>query len=374
LIKPLPCSGEIPEWAGNLFVYLGGQYYIVPDFAGTLSPSVAEHYGVSGGLIKPYPGLRAGAGYHLGPWQFSLESGYSYIKGDNPLVLDIHLIPLLVKTGYVFHPTEKLSLGPVLEIGAVFARVNHYESAIALLLGRPVLSSATGLLAYAGAQGAWNFTRAFALHTALGVEAIIETGGILPLPSVELGLSLRPFLISRKKPPAPAEILRESEPPEAIPAPIPGEPMIFEDAEAAIPEPIIVEEIPERVRTLRILNAVYFEPDTAVLIEIHRFVLDALGQMLISRPDSTVILRAYSAPYSTREGQLMVSQWRADFCRDYLETNYGIDAERMSVECYGADRLPEWRPEGGEIAEASEPPHEFLRCVEFFIEDYDDLE
>jgi hypothetical protein len=194
----LPCFAELPAWTDNLFAYLNLQYYIVPDFVGTLSPSLAENYGASSDLLKPYPGFRAGAGYQWNSFRFFLESGYTYIKGENPLVLDIYLAPLIVKAGYDFYPLDVVSVTPVIGIGFVFARVNYYETAIDILLDKSAQASSTGLMAYAGVQGAWHFAKAFSLNVAAGFEGVIETGGLIPLPSLELGLTVNPFRLFKK--------------------------------------------------------------------------------------------------------------------------------------------------------------------------------
>jgi outer membrane protein OmpA-like peptidoglycan-associated protein len=142
-------------------------------------------------------------------------------------------------------------------------------------------------------------------------------------------------------------------------APPAGEPVIvFEETESNI----VIDDSQAR-RVVRLLNAVYFEADTAVLIETSRPVLDELGALLRSRPEATVTMRAYTAPYGTREERLEVSGNRADFCRDYLRRVYAVASDRMRVELYGADQLPEWgRAPGGVFVSV-----ESFRCVEFIL-------
>jgi outer membrane protein OmpA-like peptidoglycan-associated protein len=136
------------------------------------------------------------------------------------------------------------------------------------------------------------------------------------------------------------------------------QPILFEESEANI----VIEDT-KQGRTVRLLNAVYFQADSAVLVEGSSSVLDELGKLLIARPGATVTLRAYTAPYGTREGRLAVSQNRAGFCLNYLQRNYGIGAERVQVELYGADQLPEW----GRGPDGSFASVESFRCVEFII-------
>lgn len=141
--------------------------------------------------------------------------------------------------------------------------------------------------------------------------------------------------------------------------PFAPEPVIkFEESEVNI----VIEDT-EQGRTVRLLNAVYFQADSAVLVEGSLVVLDELGALLLSRPAAAVVLRAYTAPYGTREGRLEVSRIRAGFCRDYLQRTYRIETERIQVELYGADQVPEWGrgPDGNFVSEES------FRCVEFIL-------
>ena len=89
------------------------------------------------------------------------------------------------------------------------------------------------------------------------------------------------------------------------------------------------------------LRSIYFEPDTAVLIEMHRPTLELVGQLLTSNPYQNILLKAYAANFGTANGRYLVSLERARFCRDYFIRNYGIASERINFEAYGADRDPE---------------------------------
>ena len=89
-----------------------------------------------------------------------------------------------------------------------------------------------------------------------------------------------------------------------------------------------------------ILNSIYFEPDTAVLIESYRPVLDAVGRQLAADPSLKLLLRAYAADFGTSEGRYVVSVSRARFSRDYFAEQYGISPSRFGIEAYGADKTP----------------------------------
>jgi outer membrane protein OmpA-like peptidoglycan-associated protein len=160
--------------------------------------------------------------------------------------------------------------------------------------------------------------------------------------------------------PPPDQVVEAPPVPEAVEEPpfVPEPVIVFEESEANL----VIEDT-EQGRTVRLLNAVYFQPDSAVPVEGSGLVLDELGTLLLSRPAAAVVLRAYTAPYGTREGRLEVSRIRADFCRDYLQRTYRIETDRIQIELYGADQLPEWGrgPEGNFVSVES------FRCVEFIL-------
>jgi len=90
-----------------------------------------------------------------------------------------------------------------------------------------------------------------------------------------------------------------------------------------------------------ILNSIYFEPDTAVLIETYRPILESVGRQLTADSTLKLIVRAYAADFGTADGRYLVSLNRARFSRDYLTSQYGISLSRFSnIEAYGADRSP----------------------------------
>jgi outer membrane protein OmpA-like peptidoglycan-associated protein len=106
-----------------------------------------------------------------------------------------------------------------------------------------------------------------------------------------------------------------------------------------------------------ILNSIYFEPDTAVLIELYRSVLNGVGRRLAEDPSLELVIRAYAAYFGTADGRHTVSSDRAVFSRDYLATEYGISVNRFSTEVYGADRSPKYATEDWQTH----------RCVELIL-------
>jgi outer membrane protein OmpA-like peptidoglycan-associated protein len=89
-----------------------------------------------------------------------------------------------------------------------------------------------------------------------------------------------------------------------------------------------------------LFSSVYFEPDTGVLIERYRPVMEEAGRLLAANPQLQLTLRTYTALFGTAAGRLMVSMERGEFCRDYFIQNYGIASSRITIEPYGSEREP----------------------------------
>jgi outer membrane protein OmpA-like peptidoglycan-associated protein len=269
-------------------------------------------------------------------------------------VLDIRVIPLVFKTGYVFS-LGQFNITPLLGAGQVFVTAEHYETAIAMLQERKSRSSGTGFFGAAGLRLGWTFIPALTLFAGAGIDCVFETDGPIPFPAVELGVTVKPFLFGKSaRPPKPAAR------PAAEPPPVPAEsapPAAASQAEPAVPEappapdPSVIEPS---------AGVLYFPPDSAVPAA--PAALDGAGELLRANPALTVTLRGYAAPHGTPAGQRALSEARARFCADYLRGEYGIAAERITVEWYGADRVPEAGP-GGQPEGA-----EGRRCVEILIE------
>jgi outer membrane protein OmpA-like peptidoglycan-associated protein len=89
-----------------------------------------------------------------------------------------------------------------------------------------------------------------------------------------------------------------------------------------------------------IYNSIYFEPDTAVLIESYRPILEMVGRQLAADPGFQLLIRAYAADFGTSDGRYIVSVNRASFTRDFYVEQYGISSSRFSTEVYGSDKAP----------------------------------
>jgi outer membrane protein OmpA-like peptidoglycan-associated protein len=291
---------------------------------------MAERYGVSDGLIKPYPGFRTGLGYAWKKFRFSLETGYTYIAGTNPLVLDITLIPLTFKAGYVFSPWKALSITPVVGTGLAVVSVTHYETAIDMLLGRQSRSSNRSVLLNAGVRAGWSCTPALELYAGAGLDCVVETGGLIPLPAVELGVLIKPFRFGEKRDvkPAGTELINIPE-------------IVVPEIAGPVEEPEPVPEAETPAEPVRVVRVLHFPAERAVPVRSHLVELDAAAELLRASPELSVTLRGYTAPYGTPGGRRALSERRARFCADYLEREQGIERGRITVEWYGADKEPE---------------------------------
>jgi len=320
----------VPHWSENIFFSFSGQYYIVPDLAGVASPEMARQYGVSGGII-PFPGFRIAAGYEWNNWLFSLELGFTYIKGDNPLVTNIFLIPSILKAGYTFYPIsqyKQFTLTPTAGFGTVFAGADHYKDAIDMLLGIQSSSANNGLLIQAGLRAGWQpfsttegkIERKIEFFAGLSVDCIIEKEGIIPLPQLEIGIIVRPFIRVRPAPIAHNEPIKETD-------------IIIEVTEILNEPDIILEYKREYL-------IIFFDTDSFTLSDNGIAVLDEVINAFNKYTEAKIIIRGYAAPYPSVWGQTELSRQRALSCIYYLTEN-DIKEEYLTIEAMGAGSLPQ---------------------------------
>jgi outer membrane protein OmpA-like peptidoglycan-associated protein len=285
-------------------------------------------------LVRPGTGFRAAVGYEYSRFRFAVETGYTAIAGTNPLVLDVSLVPLVFKFGYALPIRWGFSLQADAGMGFLFSHTIHYDSAINMVMDNKkdsrTSSSIMGMRLYATYALPWKFLKAYA---GCGIDVLFETGGPIPLPLIEAGVSFRPAMLPRRQTAAVA----------AAPAP---------------QDTAVIPEEDEHGSTVLVFNAVYFEADSVKMIERYWPVLNETGRLLRSDPDLRITLRAYAAPFGTVEGQVAVSAARAWFCVEYFMRQYGIAEERMKIEFYGAAQSPEF----------ADAAWESYRCVELIIE------
>jgi outer membrane protein OmpA-like peptidoglycan-associated protein len=315
------------SWYAPFFIEAAVHMYTPPEL-------FEEH-------IKPIPGFRAALGYEYKRFRFALESGYTHIEGTNPLLLNLRFIPLMLKTGYSLPLRWGIGLQADLLFGLIFARVEHYETVIHMFTENDKESTNGSAVLGARLYATYTFfNNAFKIYAGGGVDCVFETGGPIPLPVIEAGISVKPFMFRWGS----GSGGRQSKPEENI---------IFSHVE----ENIVVEET-EQGRVVRLLNAVYFEANSAVMIESYRHILNEAGERLRENHSLNITLRGYTAPFGTAEGRTEISAARAGYCADYLARHYGIARHRINTESYGAERSPQFAGANWES----------YRCVELIIE------
>ncbi|MDR2468784.1 MAG: OmpA family protein [Spirochaetaceae bacterium] len=90
------------------------------------------------------------------------------------------------------------------------------------------------------------------------------------------------------------------------------------------------------------IDTVYFFPNVASPMVMYSLpVVDEVGRHLQADSGLEVAIRGYSAPAGSPENQVIISESRARYCAEYLNKNFGIAYNRMSIEWFGAEKRPE---------------------------------
>jgi outer membrane protein OmpA-like peptidoglycan-associated protein len=265
-------------------------------------------------MIIPEPGFRAALGYEYRHFRFAVESGYTHISGNNPLVLDITLIPLTAKIGYNLPLLRGLGLQADLSYGVFFSQTVYYPSAIDMLQDKVQNEKVKSPLAGARLYATYTFLSGFMkLYAGGGVDIILETDGPIPPPVIEAGISIKPF-----------SLLKHSE-----------------------KQP---------------LNAVHFQKNSTAMIEQYRVTLDEAGKRMKENPSLRITLRTYTPPAGDAEWQVRkndgtpaLSAARAGYCIQYLQERYGINLKRVKIEYKDAGKA------------ADDAQRELFRRVELII-------
>jgi outer membrane protein OmpA-like peptidoglycan-associated protein len=312
-------------------------------------------------LMKAEPGFRGGLGYEWGRFRLSAGAGLTSLTGINPLVTELRFLPLLLKAAYTFPLAAGLGLEPELGAGLLYSETGHYSTALNWLLNQKQKSETWSLMGAARLNLRYTFPGNFlSLYLGGGAEALIEESGLIPLPALSAGVSLKPFALIRRPASRPAPV-RPPEPAAETP-PLIETPALPEapppEPEVIAPEAAVIEPEPPFEP---LFLAVYFLPDGPELIAAHRPKLDEAAALLLENPELRVTLRGYAARFSTPGGQMNVSRLRARFCEDYL-IQAGVPAERIITEWYGGAMAPELE------RDKPSPDWARYRCAELVIE------
>ena len=284
------------------FFFSAGQYgniFTTDSTSLTNSVSLEEYSIVKLGGHMDFP-LRVGSVF------LGLETGYS--SGDSLYGGQggVDLVPMALTTAYAFPLIKGIwSIGPGLKLGGLGLKGNNWFDMV-LTAGARLETE----LAYP------HFP--LSLYAAAGFDAFpaAHDPGLFPTAEIGLRLSVR---FPRARPDAESPLLD------------------YQDTQAneygtGLPE--IFQNPGE------LINPVFFEPDTAILIETSRAFLEATGRFMATNPSLRIHLRAYTAPFGFAAGRLIVSEARANFCRDYLMQSFGIVADRITIELIGSERAP----------------------------------
>ena len=325
-------------------------------------------------LAKPGLGFRTALGYDYKNILLALESGFTHAAGTGPLIIDAQFIPLSFKPGYAFSTDWGLGLQANLNLGLMVSRVNHYYDGIHLIQGVSQTTVAASPLAGMRLYGIYTLPgNCLKIYAGGGFDAMFEKGGAVFLPLIEAGVSLKPLNISlpekekviekqARKAAREQIAVEEKSSTEKTEADVPvWETMTIPAAESIVfthsTKNMVIQEN-EQGRTIRLLNAVYFQANSVNLLERYRPILNEAGERLKANPSLRITLRAYSAPVGTSDSQMAISAARAWYCMEYYMQRYGIPEQRMTIEYFGAQKSPEW-------IDAS---LESYRCVELIIE------
>ena len=376
----LPFSGyaqsnsEAQSESKGSFFFSGGVYNGIFSSGPVVPFSNFEIKRLTAAMIGGYYELTYGSGNLF----YGLEAGYSSGsrfggKGG------VDFIPLDFTAAYVFPLANVFYIGPRLKIGAIGLLGPEWNRAI-LTAGARLDAE----LRFAGFP--------LGLFVAGGIDAFPTSPEFATLPVVEAGVRFprgkfkksgasdtknkesAKTNTSNLKDDSSGKIAASPPPAPATPAPASAAPTTAPTAPAttfpttpvtaapvASPAPTATSVTPQRPTTVQgitgvalaqnrsiiledgrqgILNSIYFEPDTSVLIESYRPVLDAVGRQLAADPNLKLLIRAYAANFGTAGGRYNVSISRARFSRDVLTTQYRVSANRLNIEAYGADKSP----------------------------------
>ena len=182
LFVPILSHAQEVRWYDDFFIETSIHQYFAPEILDK--------------LVKPKTGFRGALGYEYRHFRAAVESGYTTVTGTNPFVLDVSLAPLVFRFGYALPIWWNLGLQADVGIGWMFSRTTHYDSAINMLLDNKKVSKVSSSLMnaklYATYTLPWKFLK---IYAGGGVDVMFETGGPIPLPLIEAGVSFKPLIL-----------------------------------------------------------------------------------------------------------------------------------------------------------------------------------
>ena len=282
----------------------------------------------------PKPGWRLAAGYalfhtHTHSFPLYVEAGHSVVSGTNQIVRSLDIYPMQFFSGYEFMPLSWLSLDVAVGAGVYFAHIDHYDTVLDLIRGNLMTTRGHGFI-FSGKLGAGVnlYRKAIELRVNGTIECIWETGGIIPLPGVNLALTVYPGkIVHNILHPLVKNVVEIKEVETVVEKEV--ETIVEKTVEV---EKVIEKEIREEGPFLLSNNfVILFDAEKALLTDEAKMQLDTLAELLKKYPDTKIAVVGSAAPYYSVDSQLELAIIRSWAIVNYLRDTSGIAQERMVV-------------------------------------------
>lgn len=189
-------TAQKPLWYEEFFIETSALYYSAPDWLGEMT--------------KPEFGFRAAIGYEYGDFMegtflsklggsllFALESGCIFTKANSPLIKEGSIVPLVLKFGYLQPLYKNFGIQADINFGFAFSQVSRYETASDIINNKTKTDNSTGFLGGMRLYAALSPLEYLKIYAGGGVDFIFEKSEPIPLPVIEIGISLKPFIAAR---------------------------------------------------------------------------------------------------------------------------------------------------------------------------------
>lgn len=263
---------------------------------------------------SPKISYRVGVGYHLfmsntHSFQFSLNTGQSFISGTNPLVRTLDLIPLYLLAQYEFSPFYFVSFNAGLGTGMFFSNVSRYKTAIDMIQNE--ISSEKNVLPFVQANlGASLKVLKNSVNICLdfGIDLLPENEGPIPLPY---------FCVSIKF--FPLQVLKFTK---------------FLKNESGNVKKIV--EYPQEVNSF---TKIYFSENSWQIQDEYFPILDYFALYLKGyleknqneQKNLSIVLTGYSAPFGSEDSQDDIAEQRAQNVMEYICSKSGIKSDSFVI-------------------------------------------
>ena len=183
-------------WHENIFLELSGLFYFAPAW---LTDFIKPEFGFRLALGYEYDNFKEGTPLFKlgGGFRFALESGFLYIKGNNQLIKEGSLVPLVLKFGYTLPLNSIFGLQADINLGLALSNISRYETASDIINNNLKTENNAGLLGGVRLYATAAPLEYLKIYAGGGTDIIFEKTGGFPLPVIEIGVSLKPSIASR---------------------------------------------------------------------------------------------------------------------------------------------------------------------------------